>query len=77
MAKKFLKAKGRDIKTGVQSATRHVKFNTKTIEYIVYNSVTGQIITYYLPKWSSYNSGSVSSFGWAIKAFQYFAERIR
>jgi len=76
MAKKFLKKKGRTIKEGVEKDKRwlRVKFDTKTLEFMIYNPKTMQIITYYLPKWkNNYNNYTK----WAIAAYNYFKNSIK
>lgn len=79
MAKKFLKKTGSDIVEGVskKSSDLKIKFNKKTLEYIIYNPTTGQIVTCFLPKWSSYNNGTYDKWQWMIKAFEYYKDQVR
>ncbi|WXR60229.1 hypothetical protein WG909_07790 [Peptostreptococcaceae bacterium AGR-M142] len=75
MAKKFLKQKGKNIKEGVSKSNSkyRIKFNTKTLEYLIYNPKTGQIMTYFLPGWRSWHD----SYKWALKALHYYMERVK
>lgn len=77
MAKEFLKKTGSGIKQGtdVDYSNRIVKFNPKTLEYLVYDKNTKQIITYFLPKWSTSNAKNISA--WAKAAIDYFSRSIR
>ena len=79
MAVKFLNEKGANILEGVQkgySDGRIAKFNTKTLEFLIYNPKTNKIITYYLPKWSNYKNGNLPIAEWMERALKYFEESI-
>lgn len=58
MAKKALEKTGSKIKTGIskQNPSRTVKFNTESLEIIIYDTATKLIRTYYIP----YDEGLVS-----------------
>lgn len=75
-ARRFLKKDGNDIIKGTNTvkSNRIAKFNKKTLEYIVYEKDTKKIITYFLPKHSSYNAKHYSE--WAQKALEYALRRI-
>lgn len=76
-ARRFLKAKGRDIieSEKINDTTRMAKFNKKTLEFLVYDKRTKQIITYFLPKHSRYNAQHYRL--WAQKALNYALDYIR
>ncbi len=73
MAKEFIKKKGSDI---VEKTSRFgdtvIKLNTKTLEFMVYNPVTGQVISYFLPKWINMHNGEYTKFQWALEVFKYW-----
>ncbi|WP_427340961.1 hypothetical protein [Caloranaerobacter sp. DY30410] len=58
MAKKFLKEKGNTIKEGISKSNSkyRIKFNTKTLEYLIYDPKTGQIMTCFLPGWENWHN---------------------
>lgn len=76
-ARRFLKARGRDIieSEKINDATRMAKFNKKTLEFLVYDKRTKKIITYFLPKHSRYNAQHYRV--WARKALNYALDYIR
>lgn len=77
MAKKFLEKTASEIRQGtdINYSNRIIKFNTKTLEYLVYDKTTKQIITYYLPKWSANNATNIPK--WSQDALNYFLGKIR
>lgn len=54
---------------------RMVKFNIITLEFMVYNKNTGQIITYFLPKWSTSNATNIAR--WSQEAYNYFLNNMK
>ena len=76
-AKRFLKAKGRDIIEGenIGHSKNRAKFNKNTLEYLVYDKKTRKIISYYLPRHSVYNARHYDV--WAEKALTYALRRIQ
>lgn len=76
-ARRFLKAKGRDIieSEKIDDKTRMAKFNKKTLEFLVYNKKSKKIITYFLPKHSTYNAQHYKV--WAKKALNYALDYIK
>lgn len=79
MAKSFLNKKSNDIIEGkdVENFDRMVKFNKKTLEYLVYEKSSKRIISYFLPKWTAYNNGTISSKKeWIKEALEYTLRHI-
>ena len=60
-----------------QHFDRMVKFNKKTLEYLVYEKSSKRIISYFLPKWTAYNNGTISSKKeWIKEALEYALRHI-
>ena len=61
----------------VENFDRMVKFNKKTLEYLVYEKSSKRIISYFLPKWTAYNNGTISSKKeWIKEALEYALRHI-
>lgn len=78
MAERFLKKTSKDIRLGKMkiNSSRAIKFNTVTLEYLVYEIKTEKIISYYLPKVDSYIKYKWSYSKWAKEAYEYFLKHI-
>ncbi len=76
-AHEFVNKLGGNVRLGnsVKSGTKMVKFNTSTLEFMIYCRHTKHIYSYFLPKWSEKNIKNVPM--WTIKAFNHFWLNIR